>query len=225
MDADYSIELGPSAPALEIPWQDPEGRLHYVELRGDPTSLDPDVADHRIADRNVAAQNVALINLIHIPEARQFPALGRFLIEVNSPKSDWQTVKCDVWPDETEAAENLYSRGFEQSCYVDIVLAGHVAALRCSLETHQRLARELAQSLEANATLEATAEVVVRRCYFHQGSAGESDAGYCMTLFLSAYGDSPAEAAECWERAMGFAAGCVLKLQAHEGCAKAQELS
>ena len=179
--------------------------------------LDTGVADHRIADHNIA-----LIN--RIPEARQFPGLERFLIAVNSPERDWQTVKCDVWADEAEPAKNLYSRGFEQSCYVDIVLAGHAAALRCSLETHQRLARELAQTLETNEALEATAEIVVRRCYFHRGNAEESDAGYCMTLFLSAYGDSPAEAAECWERAMDFAGGCVLKLQSHEGCSKAQEL-
>ncbi len=210
MDADYSVELGPTAPALELPWQDPEGRLHYVELRSNPGSL---------------AHNLALINVARIPEARQFPALGRFLIAVNSPGSDWQSAKCDVWPDETDVAENLYNRGFEQSCYVDIVLAGRAAALRCSLETHQRLARELAQSLEANVALEATADIVVRRCYFHHGNAEESDAGYCMTLFLSAYGSSPAEAAECWERAMDFAAGCVLQLRSHEGCAKARELS
>lgn len=220
MDADYRVELGPTAPALEIPWQDPEGRLHYVELRADPGSL-----DHNVADHNVADHDVALINVARIPEARQFPALGRFLIAVNSPASDWQTAKCDVWPDEAEAAENPYHRGFEQSCYVDIVLAGHGAVLRRSLETHQRLARELSQSLEDNAALEATADIVVRRCYFHHGNAEESDAGYCMTLFLSAYGSSPAEAAECWDRAMDYTAGCVLKLRSHEGCAKAQELS
>ena len=33
MEADYSIELGPAAPALEIPWNDPEGQLHYLDLR------------------------------------------------------------------------------------------------------------------------------------------------------------------------------------------------
>lgn len=202
MDADYSVELGPTAPALEIPWQDPDGRLHYVELCNDPGSL------HGNVDR--------------IPEAQQFPALGRYLIAVNSPESDWQTAKCDVWLDETEAAEN---RGFEQSCYVDIVLAGRATALRCSLEAHQRLARELAQSLETDTTLEATAEIVVRRCYFHCGNSEDSDAGYCMTLFVSAYGGSPEKAAECWERAMDFAAGCVLRLRPHEGCAKSQELS
>jgi hypothetical protein len=211
MDADYSIELSPTAPALEIPWQDPEGRLHYVNLR---------------QEHGPMSREIACIEVARIPEARQFPALGRFLVELNLPPSPWQTAKCDVWLNETDAVENLYNLGFEQSCYVDIVLAGHAAALRPSLETHQRLARELVQLLETNASLEATAEIVVRRCYFHHSrEADESDAGYCLTLFLSAYGASPPEAAECWERTLEFAAGCLLRLQPHDERAKAQELS
>lgn len=199
------------APALELPWQDAEGRLQYVELRGASDSL----------GRNVLREELRR-NVARIPEARQFPALGRFLIAVNLPPSPWQTAKCDVWPDEAEAAENLYDRRSQQSCYVDLVLAGDATALRPDLEAHQRLAQELAHTLEANEVLEATADIVVRRCYFHKsGDAEESDAGYCLTLFLSAYGSSPAAAAQCWEHAMDFAAGCVLKLQPHEGCTKA----
>jgi len=203
MDADYSIELGPTAPALEIPWQDPEGRSHYVNLR----------LEHGTVSREIACMDVA-----QIPEARQFPALARFLIAVNSPLSYWQTAKCDVWPDEADAAENLYDAGFEQSSYVDLVFARQAAAWRPSLEVHRHLARELAQLLETDEALEATADIVVRRCYFHLfGNAEESDTGYCLTFFLSAYGGSPAEAAACWARTMDFAAACVLKLQPPEG--------
>jgi hypothetical protein len=211
MDADYSIEMGPTAPALEIPWQDPEGRSHYVNLRFEHGS-----AGHEITRTEVA----------RVPEAQQFPALGRFLVELNLPSNPWQTAKCDAWLNETDAAENLYSLGFEQCCYIDIVLAGNAAALRPSLETHQRLAREFVRQLETNESLEATAEIVVRRCYFHHSrEADESDAGYCLTLFLSAYGASPPEAAECWERALEFAAECFLRLQPNDERAKAQELS
>ncbi|MGA3125272.1 MAG: hypothetical protein ABSD13_01035 [Candidatus Korobacteraceae bacterium] len=211
MDADYSIELGPTAPALEIPWQDPEGRSHYVNLR----------LEHGTVSREIACMDVA-----QIPEARQFPALGRFLVKLNLPADPWQTAKCDVWLNETNAVENLYNLGFEQSCYIDIVLAGNAAALRPSLEVHQRLAREFVRLLETNESLEATAEIVVRRCYFHHScEADDSDAGYCLTLFLFAYGASPPEAAECWEHTLGFAAECFLRLQPHDERAKAQELS
>ena len=202
MEADYSIELGPAAPALEIPWNDPDEHLHYFDLRRQPDL---------IAD---------------IPEAQQFPALRRFLTEANSPLSAWQTAKCDVWTDETEAAENLYDAGFEQSCYVDLVLAEQVAPLRECLEVHQLAAKEMAHVLGENEVLEAFAEIMVRRCYFHcSADADESVAGYCLTLFLTGYGATPAKTALCWDRAIEFAAGCVLRVQPHEGRAQPRELS
>jgi hypothetical protein len=197
MEADYSVELGPSAPALEIPWIDPEGRSHYVELRGTggPTNC----------------------SLDGIEEAQQFPALRRFLAEVNSQPSVWQTAKCDVWAEETEAAENLYNTGFAQSSYFDLVLAEQAAALRDCLEAHQQLAKEIVRRLETNESLDAYAEVVVRRCYFHRGaSLEESDAGYCLTLFLIGYGAFPHEAAECWGRTLEFASECLRKVQPRE---------
>jgi hypothetical protein len=200
MEADYSVELGPSAPALELPWTDPEGHLQYVELRG--------------------GGGLTTCNLDSIAEARRFPPLRRFLADVNSPPSAWQTVKCDAWANATEAAANLYNAGFMQSSYVDLVLAEDAAGLRDCLEGHQRLAKAMAQALEANESLEALAEVVVRRCYFHRGTKlEESDAGYCLTLFLTGYGTSPDEAAECWEHALKFAAECLLKLQPPEASA------
>jgi hypothetical protein len=192
MDADYSVELGPTADALEIPWKDPEGRLQYFDLRTEPDSIE------------------------QIPEALQFPALRRFLIELNSQQSPWQTAKCDVWSEEVEPEDNLFGAEFAQGCYVDVVLAGEVPSLRDNLKAHQRLARKAALNLDADEELEATVEIVVRRCYFHRSTEEiameESDAGYCLTLFLTGYGASPAEAAGCWERAMEFAARCFLKL-------------
>ena len=107
MDADYSVELGPKAPALELPWKDPEGRVQYVELRSvSGSGTDQSVA--RDVERGVE----------RIPEARQFPALRRFLLDANSPQSPWQTVKCDVWSGRDRAEENLYNEGFyaEQLC-------------------------------------------------------------------------------------------------------------
>jgi hypothetical protein len=210
MDADDSIELGPTAPALELPWQDTEGRLHYVDLRTEPDSIEL------------------------VPEAQQFPALRRFLIDLNSQDGPWQTVKCDVWSETIEASENLYGASYALSGYVDIVLAESQAALRGSREAHQRVAREIVQLLEENATLEATAEIVVRRCYFHRDfnrspdrntdrspdsspdsspEQDESDAGYCLTQFLTGYGTSATEAAGCWEHAIEFAAKCWLRVR------------
>jgi len=199
MDADYSVELGPTAPALEIPWTDPEGRLQYVDLRAAPDAI------------------------VHIAEARQFPALARFLAEMNSPQSDWQTAKCDVWTEEVEPAENFYGWGFAQSCYVDLVLA--TGAMRDNLEAHEWMAGSVARALEEHDELEASAEIVVRRCYFHRdGVEAESDAGYCLTLFVTGYGSSAQEAGECWDRAMKTAGEFWLETRPKEVRAKGQEL-
>jgi hypothetical protein len=82
------------------------------------------------------------------------------------------------------------------------------------LELHQRLAKELAAMLSANEGLEAHAEIVVRRCYFHKSaSPEESDAGYSLTLFLTGYGDSAAKAAESLKTAIGMAGESLPKLQ------------
>jgi hypothetical protein len=131
-----------------------------------------------------------------------------------------------VWADETEAIENPYHAAFTHGSYVDLVLAEPTAALRGSLEEHTRLAKEMAQRLEENESLEAVAEIVVRRCYFHHNtSPEESDAGYCLTLFLVGYGDSAVEAAGCWERTLDFASGCLLSLQPRKTGAQKWELS
>ena len=211
MDADYSIELGADAPALELPWVDPEGRLEYIDLRSESAGIE------HIVER--------------IPEAREFPALRTFLIDVNSQHSAWQTAKCDVWAEVVEATENLYGAKFAQNCYLDLVLTAQWTSLRESLELHEKLARQLARSLDGDDSLQATAEIVVRRCYFHREFGSKefsgterpmdtSDEGYCLTLYLSGFGTSVEAAAADWERAMRLAAGCLLHLQPQEERAK-----
>jgi hypothetical protein len=196
MDADYSIELGPDAPALELPWQDPDGQLAYIDLRSKAEGIE------------------------QIPEARQFPALRKLLVEVNSLQSAWQTAKCDVWTEAVDAAENLYGAKFSLSCYVDLVLSATWKALRDSLELHEQMARQIAQALEADDSLDASAEIVVRRCYFHreiapdeEPSMDDSDAGYCLTLYLSGFGTCTEDAGARWAEAMELATGCLLHLQ------------
>lgn len=209
MEADFSVELGPDAPALELPWQDPDGQVHYVELYCE------------CGDRDSLASKVD-----RIPEARQFPALRQFLIDVNSQSSAWQTAKCDVWTDKTAPEENLYGAGFTHNSYVDLALATPNAALRSNLDIHYCAARELAKMMEANEAQDAYAEIVVRRCYFHcTDDPDESDDGYCLTLFLNAYGAAPEAAATCWASTMKFASECLLRFRPEEACPETSELS
>jgi hypothetical protein len=200
MEADDAVELGPDAPALELPWQDPEGRWSYHDLRGEAAGPDWERNLKRSIDR--------------IPEAQQFPPLQNFLLKVNSPPSVWETAKCGVLPEKAVPSENPYNAGFAHDCYIDLVLTEDFTACRAELELHRRLAKELAVALSANEALEATAEAVVRRCYFHKkDDPEESDVGYSLTLFLSGYGDSAAKAAENLKAAMELAGEVLVKLQ------------
>ena len=209
MEADWGIELGPSAPALEIPWHDPEGRWSYVELRGEPGKAASD------------AERQLMRNVDRIPEAHRFPALRQFLLQANAPHSPWQTAKCGVWAEKNEEPKDP-DAVYAQHSYVDLVLAGEAASQRESLQTHERLAREWAALLDSNERLHASAEIVVRRCYFHRAmfhytkQPEESDAGYCLTLFLTGHGATEDAARECWEQAIGFAIECLQRLQTVE---------
>ena len=73
MEADFSVEMGPVDPVLEVPWAAPDGSLRYFNLREHP----------------------ALIG--EVEEVRRFPALAEFLRHVNSTGGTFETVKCDAW--------------------------------------------------------------------------------------------------------------------------------
>jgi len=217
MDADYSIELGPTAPALEVPWQDADGRIRYISLRQHP---------ERIAE---------------LDEVRRFPALGRLLRALNHEDSAWETAKCDVWlePDEVGRSEDAAEAGspsasgdpaaFSQHCYVDLILSEAHRALRDSLAAHQALARRMARTLEEHGEeLDATAaEIVLRRCYFHTDARADSptEDGYFLTLYLSGFGATAAGAAERWQQALDLAAGCLPGLAPKDSGAVGGEVS
>lgn len=203
MEADYSIDLGPTSAALELPWHDPEGRWHYVNLQSAET-------EHGEATGTAAARK----GIDLIPEAQRFPALRHFLEQANSQPSSWESAKCGVWAESTDPGQNAFGRRLEHGSYVDLVLAASHAKLRLSLAEHERCARRWAAMLEEEDNdAEAVAEIVVRRCYFHRGSEpSESDDGYCLSLFVLAYGPAPETALACWERALNSAAACLLRL-------------
>ncbi len=193
MDADYSIELGPTSPALEVPWQDADGHIRYVSLRRHPELI------------------------AELEEVRNFPALGELLRALNHQDSAWETAKCDVWLENEDSNEessegDTFGAAFSQHSYVDLILNEAHRGLRKSLTAHQQLARRMAHTLEEHGEeLDATAaEIVLRRCYFHtDGADSNSDDGYCLTLYLSGYGATPAKAEERWQQALRLAAGCL----------------
>jgi hypothetical protein len=191
MDADWSIEIGAEAAALELPWQDEAGVLRYVDLSAaaEPAALETAVAQ--------------------ITEALCYPALRSFLLEVNSPPSAWHSVKCDVWQGSCDPEQNYFAADCEQGGYVDLALSSAHAALRSNFEAHWQAARDIARELDDCGEAQTIAEVVVRRCYYHpSGDMQSSEEGFSLTFFVTAYGNTPEQAAARWEVAMALAAGC-----------------
>ncbi|MGA7645308.1 MAG: hypothetical protein WBW01_02260, partial [Terriglobales bacterium] len=89
MDADFSVELEREDPVLDFPWNDPAGKLAYVDLKRHPELL------------------------ATIEEVKKFPELGEFLRTVNSSRSTLETAKCDAWETrELNAEEEIYDASY-----------------------------------------------------------------------------------------------------------------
>src|SRR5438132_1363157 len=93
MLAEFTVDLGPDSPALEMPWVADEP-ADGVDQSGSPGFVDLRAAPERLAE---------------IPEARAYPPLGEFLLALNAPASPLATAKCDGWTTRDIAEEE---RGF-----------------------------------------------------------------------------------------------------------------
>lgn len=166
--------LDSTDPTLEIPWASPTNLdLHYIDLRACPQQI------HQLE------------------ECRKYPALAALLRKVNAADTSLRTAKCDIWVT-TELAEDERLE-FKLPCkvgsYVDLVFDR--GDWNSRLEPYLHLGNELSRRLD-QVQLQAQLEACVRRCLFHP----EERWGYSLTLFTHAYGASPHEAEEAWQRAL-----------------------
>ncbi len=183
MDADWSVEIGGDAPALEFPWRSPdEHGLRYLDLKRHPELLD------------------------EIQEAVRYPELREFLHMLNLPGLPLQTAKCDVWTtDELNADEEIYGATRKLGCYIDLLFAEESA--RFSFARHEAFARGLAAELARGPDIPATAEIIVRRCYYRGGSEQE---GHYFTLYVHGYGRDETEARSRWSAGLRMTQSALL---------------
>jgi hypothetical protein len=188
MDADFSIELGREDPVLDFPWNDPAGKVAYVDLKRHPELM------------------------ARIEEAEQFPELGEFLRALNSPRSMVETAKCDAWEtSELSAEEEVYAASHKFASYVDVVFSNIDA--RLSLSTHEQFARKLVALLQRAPETPSAAEVCVRRCYFaEEGGVRE---GFYFTLYVSGYGNDGTSARQNWGIGLRLAGNAIVQLSAN----------
>lgn len=170
-------ELDPGDDALEIPWASPtQPDLRCIDLKAHPEEIN------------------------RLQECRNYPALAHFLRKLNSAPSPFHTAKCDVWTT-TDLAEDErldFNLPFKVGSYMDLLFDD--PDLTSQLEAHLEVGERLGEHL-GKLRLQAQMEICIRRCLFHP----EERWGYYVTLFVHAYGATPQEAEEEWNRAMDAA--------------------
>lgn len=212
MQVDYSVELGRDDPALEVPWSSEDAVSRDVR----PCNA----GSGNVSPGNVSPGNAAIryydlkadpAMIVHITEAASCPELRLFLNRINAAGFPLQTAKCDLWEtDELLPEEEIFWETGELSpeeetftdhrkcaSYVDLIFASEEP--RLSFEKHESLAKALCLLLQRVPEMPASAEFVLRRCYYHRRSADEDSLqGYCVTTYVSGYGNDESEARQRW---------------------------
>jgi len=176
MQADYSVELGREDPALELPWASAHDSVAggYHDLKRHPELV------------------------TQIPEAAGSPELTAFLTRINAAGFPLQTAKCDTWfSREISPEEEIFGAGGKFVSYVDLIFAADEP--RLVLEKHEALAQDLCRLLQRAPEMKAAIELLIRRCYYHrEGKPEESSDGFCITSYVSGFGDDEPEARRRW---------------------------
>jgi hypothetical protein len=186
MHADFSVELGRDDPALELPWSAGDPSVRYYDLKNSPELV------------------------LQVPEAAAYPELGAFLTRINAPGFPLATAKCDAWCSrEIAPEEEIFSADRKFVSYIDLVFADETSC--CSFEKHEEFARELCRLLSHAPDIAATVEVVVRRCYYHRASV-DSLNGFCLTAYVTGFGDKEHEPRRRWEIALALLQHALVQL-------------
>jgi len=189
MLADWTAECSADAPTLVVPWHDPAGTAHFVDLRANPY----DIAE--------------------IPEAEHFPALGRALRALNATRSPLLTAKCDAWPlsaashpDELDSLRlqldlDPEAVHFGFASYIDILWRERT--LFASSHRQQDQLDRITRRAQKLPHAEASLECVLRPAVLDLAGALPGPAeGYAVTLYITALAPDPDTATARWTAAL-----------------------
>ena len=169
MQADWEVEIGPEAPAIDASWPG------FIDLRRD------------------------LAQVAEIEETQKFPALTEALLQLNNPGPDcdaagaaprlpvW-TAKCDLWvlepgmeqwdPDEMDAIHAESAAGL--ACYIDLL--PWMGLVFAGLDEAEAWARAIVSRLKEAACRCCRADLVIRRAFNRDAE------GLGVTAYISACG-------------------------------------
>jgi hypothetical protein len=184
MEADLSVELGSDDEVLDFPWSDPDSGLRYYDLKRQPGLL------------------------LRLEEARQFPELAEFLAAINAPACKLESAKCDVWfTTDLQPEDDTFGASGKFGGYVDLVFSGPE---RLSFPAHEQLAQQLIKLLKRVPEIPGAAELLIRRCYYHDGD--QTSGGFYFTLYLFGYGDDAERSRQRWAIALKLMANAILQI-------------
>jgi hypothetical protein len=210
MYVDWSVELGADDPVLDLPWSGEvssagyDSTLRYYDLKADPGLID------------------------HLPEAQSSSELRKFLLRVNAAGFPLQSAKCDHWfTEEISEEEEIFGAPCKYGSYVDLLFTS--AEKQLSFADHEEFAAKLCALLKGAPEIKASAEVMVRRCFYTVGAASanvakdvqedfqkdaagdtagnagsreEPSSGYYFTVYVSGFGETEAQSRKQWSIAL-----------------------
>jgi hypothetical protein len=187
MLADWSAECSYDAPTLVVPWHDAASGAQFHDIRTEP------------------------FDIAEIPEAEQFPALGRALRALNATRSPFFTAKCDAWsltPADEEHGETLESfrlqfgldhdlARFGFASYIDIIFRERV--IFASRHHQQARLDGLVRRAEKLPPDNAALEFILRPAVLDFGTPLE---GFATTVYITAVGPDADAASHAWSNAL-----------------------
>ena len=188
MQVDWGVELGADDETLELPWATGNAGPRYCDLKRHPDLLS------------------------HIDEANRFAELAEFLKTVNSA-TVFETAKCDVWSStELSPEEKIFGASHKLGGYVDLLFTDE--GLRFSFREHERLVKKIAELLRQVPEIPASAEFLVRRCFYHSADRNDPRPGFYITHYLFGYGSDERQARRQWAIGMKLVENALRQISA-----------
>lgn len=185
MQVDYAVELGRDDETLEFPWTALGEGPRYYDLKRQPELLG------------------------RIEEATCITELAAFLAALNSPASKFESAKCDTWASrEINPEEEIFGSACKFGSYVDLLFA--TTPSRFSFEEHETLLKKLTGLLKRAPEIPASAEFMLRRCFYHDGE--DIREGFYITFYLLGYGSDENKARQQWAIALNLVGNACMQL-------------
>jgi hypothetical protein len=196
VQADFAVELGAEDETLEFPWSAGPGGPLYFDLKRHPDLLP------------------------NIEEATRLPELGAFLGSVNSPSGVLETAKCDAWlSSDINPEEEIFGATCKFGSYIDFVFSDPMK--RYAFAEHEQFARRMTELLKRVPEIPASAEFLLRRCYYREEKLEHAREGFYFTFYLFGYGEEEEQARRRWAIALQLVENAIRQLYGNPAKSKA----